>query len=310
MAWEYAGLFDAIVDETQQDLLTEYWKSQPTAIRVGSMGYRTRTVKAGTRLEAEIYPIFGREKTGRLKAAKQRMSSEKQKEQNIRQSKRRLILLLEANFQTWKDNHVTLTYAGDELPDFRRIKKDMRNFFSRVKRLREKLGLDELKYIYAIGHDQNQRPHVHCVLSGGMDRSQLERLWGHGNANNMELQGYGSGLQGIANYLFKQNESAKRRGERFYLKSWTPSRNLKKPKEHVSDSKVSNRRVKIIAQDFRNEAKEIMERVYPEYTLENCGVFYSDVVDGVYIRCVMRRKEGVCSHSGEKRNMGRSRAAS
>jgi hypothetical protein len=34
-----------------------------------------------------------------------------------------------------------------------------------------------------------------------------------------------------------------------------------------------------------------MERVYPGYTLEHCYVQYSDVVDGVYIRCVMRKGE-------------------
>ena len=48
-------------------------------------------------------------------------------------------------------------------------------------------------------------------------------------------------------------------------------------------------KVKRIAHDFRNEAKEIMEKAYPGYTFTKCSVYYSDVVDGVYIRCVMRR---------------------
>ena len=59
MAWEYEGLFDVIPDQ-REDLLSDYWRSEKTEIRIGSMGYRTRTTKAGTRLEAEVYPMFGR----------------------------------------------------------------------------------------------------------------------------------------------------------------------------------------------------------------------------------------------------------
>ena len=64
MAWEYEGLFDSIMESGNkgEDLLSDFWKNEPSAIRVGSMGYRTRTIKAGPRLEAEVYPIFGREK--------------------------------------------------------------------------------------------------------------------------------------------------------------------------------------------------------------------------------------------------------
>ena len=95
----------------------------------------------------------------------------------------------------------------------------------------------------------------------------------------------------MANYLYRQNEKERLKGNRQNLKSWSGSRNLRKPKEHVSDCKMSNRRVKIIAGGFQNEAKAVMEKVYPGYSLENCAVYYSDVVDGVYIRCVMRKRE-------------------
>lgn len=299
MAWEYAGLFDAIVNDSQDDLLADYWKSQPTAIRVGSMGYRTRTTKAGTRLEAEIHPLFGREKEGRLREARKNMTPERQRKQNIQRAKRRLILLLEENFTVWEDIHITLTYAGRDLPGEKQVKRDLRNFLGKVKRLREKRNMPELKYLYAIGDDAENRPHIHLIMNGGLGREELEKIWGHGFANSTSLQEYGNGLQGMANYLFKQKEKARNRERRQTFRSWSGSRNLRKPKEHVSDCKISNRRVKIIAQDFRSQAKEIMEKIYPGYTLENCGVYYSDVVDGVYIRCVMHRKDkgGVCLHS-------------
>ena len=56
------------------------------------------------------------------------------------------------------------------------------------------------------------------------------------------------------------------------------------------DTRASNRVVKAIAHDIRNEAKEVMERYYPSYKFVECRVFYSDQIDGVYIRCVMRRR--------------------
>ena len=289
MGWAYEGLFDALVDEGQEDLAAAYWRSEPTAIRVGSMGYRTRTIKAGDRLEAEVYPIFGREKMSRLRAARKNMTPERQQKQNIARAKRRLVNLLEANFRAEDDIHMTLTYAGSAQPDLERVKKDIRNFFGKVKRIREKRGLDELKFLYAIGHDEGHRIHAHVIMNGGMDRTELEKIWGHGIANGSRLQEYGSGLQGIANYLYRQNERERLKGNRRNLKSWSGSRNLVKPKERTSDSKVSNRQVKRIAQDFRNEAKEIMEKKYPGYSLQECKVYYSDVVDGVYIRCVLRR---------------------
>lgn len=287
MAWEYEGLFDAMPTEDGHDLLSEYWKSEATATRIGSMGYRTRTIKAGTRLEAEVYPIYGRSMELTARRAKQNMTPERQSQLNVRRAKRRLILLMENNFTAEEDSFVTLTYA--EEPTEERCKKDVRNFMNRVKRLREKRGLPELKYIYAIGHDKDQRIHVHAVMTGGISQKELVKLWGKGIVNSYLIQSYGKGLQGLANYLYKQNEKAKDAGERMYCHMWAGSRNLMKPKEHTSDTKMPNRKVKKIALNFGAVGREIIERTYPGYVLEDCRVMFSDVVDGVYIRCVMRR---------------------
>ena len=288
MAWEFEGLFDAMPAE--DDLLAEYWRTEATATKIGSMGYRTRTIKAGDRLEAEVYPIFGRGQEQAARREKLNMTRERQSQLNTKRAKRRLVLLMETNFRTDQDVHVTLTYAGAE-PTLDRCRKDIRNFLNRVKRQRDRHGLSELKYIYAIGHDADQRIHVHMVMNGGIGRDELERMWGKGYANTIRLQRQGGGLQGMANYLYRQNEKARDRGEREGYHMWSGSRNLKKPKTHTSDTKMSNRKVKMIAQNFRAMAAEILERVYPGYKLEDGRVYYSDVVDGVYIRCVMRRTQ-------------------
>ena len=66
---------------------------------------------------------------------------------------------------------------------------------------------------------------------------------------------------------------------------------------------MSNRKVKKIALSFGAVGKEILERVYPGYVLEDCTVRYSDMVDGVYIRCVMRQKED--GHEQKAKNQKR-----
>lgn len=290
MAWEYEGLFDAIPNSG--DMLHTFWTKEETEIRAGCMGYRTQTTKAGPRLEAEIYPLFGREKTGRLRAAKKNETPERQRKQNEIRAKRRLILLMEENFRVWEDLHVTLTWAGEE-PTEKVFRQAVSSFFRKVRKIRAERKLEELKYLYAIGYDADHRIHAHVILNSGIGRDELERIWGRGISNALRLQDYGGGIQGMANYLYRQREQIKKTPQGAGLRSWAGSRNLRKPKVHTSDSKFSNQKVKKIAYNFRNEAKTILEKTYPGYVLQDCRVCYSDVVDGVYIRCVMRRWEEV-----------------
>ena len=283
MSWEFEDLFD-VGAEPEAGLLDSYWREQPTEIRVGRMGYRTRTIKAGPRLEVEIYPIFGRENSGRLRAAKKNLTPEAVQRNNEERSRRKLIQLIDANF-TEKDYHVTLTYAGNP-PSYEQARKDVKNFLRAVKRKREQRGLDELKYVYTIEDEQDgkrKRIHIHAIMNGGISREELEQIWGQGYANADNLQPDENGLEAIARYITKQQKNRRK---------WARSRNLKMPKVRTSDTKVSNARVRRLAVDFPNSAKEIMEKLYPNYTHTRTIMRFSDVVDGAYIRCVMRMTKG------------------
>ena len=281
MSWEFEDLFD-ISAERDGSLMDEYWKDVPSEIRVGRMGYRTRTIKAGPRLEVEIFPIFGREKAAKARAARRNMTPEAVQRNNEERSKRHLIQLLDANFDE-RDIHLTLTYKGTP-PKYDEAQADVKNFLRAVKRRREKNGMEPLKYIYTIeGNDDGtrERIHVHMVMNGGIGREELERIWAKGYANADNLQPDENGLEALARYITKQQKNRRK---------WARSRNLKKPKQRTSDSKVSNARVKRIAMDFPNSAKEIMEKLFPEYSHTKTIMRFSDVVDGAYIRCVMRRR--------------------
>ena len=286
MGWEYADLFNNRVTGDGGFL------EEPSFIPVGRMGYRRRTTVSGPRIDAEVFPVFGRHQRGELRRARSRITREAQQRANDERSRLHLIQLAEANF-TEKDVALTLSYGG-EAPEPGRVDKDIRNFIARVRRLREKRGLGELKYIYAVGGDEmpaagysGKRPHIHMLLNGGVGRDELEKIWGRGYANADRLQPRDGGLGGIATYLTKQVQD---RPEKKGFRKWRASRNLKQPVRRSRDARMPNSRVKRIAHDFRNEAKEVMEKLYPGYVLQDCQVRYSDVIDGVYIRCVLRRR--------------------
>ena len=288
MSWEFEDLFNN--KRTGDGGFLE----EPCFIPVGSMGYRRRTTVSGPRIDAEVIPVFGRQMRRALRRARHNQTAEAQKKANDERSRIRLIQLVEANF-TEEDLSIGLDYDGDA-PTPERVDKDLENFFKKVRRRRRARGLQDLKYIAAIGGDEmpsagysGKRPHVHVIMNGGIDRDELEQLWGHGHANTHRLQPRDSGLGGIATYFTKQMQD---RPPKKGVKRYRPSRNLAKPIRRTRDAKMPNSRVRRIAYDFENQAKEIMEKLYPGYVMQECIVRYSDYVPGVYIRCVLRKIRG------------------
>lgn len=300
MSWEYEAIFDV------QDLdgLTPIeqaarmedggrWKETRSDLRKGQKGYRTKTTKAGPRLEAEIYPIFGREERDRAREAKRNMTPEKIRQHNDEKARRHLIQLMDANFSK-DDLSVTLTYAGTA-PGTGQISRDVRNFVERLRRARTRKGLPELKYIYAIEwveEGREKRPHCHIVTQGDISEAELKAIWGKdtGYCNCDRLQPDKAGLEALARYIYNQNPGEPReRGKRKY----SCSKNLTKPKTRTSDTKVSRAKVKRLSGVFEQdpaEARQIMEKLYPGYEYVRGSARRSDVVDGVYIRVLMRRR--------------------
>ena len=173
MAWEYEDMFNNRITGDGGFL------EEPSFIPVGRMGYRRRTTVSGPRIDAEVFPVFGRDQRGELRKARSRITPAAMQRVNDERSRIHLIQLVEANF-TEKDVAIGLDYAG-ATPTPERVDKDIRNFIARVKRARRKAGLPDLKYIYAIGGDEmpaagysGTRPHVHMIMHGGIGSA----LWG------------------------------------------------------------------------------------------------------------------------------------
>lgn len=287
MAWEFEDMFNNVrVDDGG-------FLAEPCFVPVGQMGYRRRTTVSGPRIDAEVFPVFGRGvKTMLRKARTGNGTPDAQKKANRDRSILRAIQIVEANFGE-RDVALALTYNGEPpAPD--RVDKDLRNFTDRVKRRRKNLGLPELKYWAVIGGDEmpaagysGKRPHIHIFMNGGISRDELELMWGNGFANVDRLQPGSEGLAAIATYFAKQVQDRK---EKKGARRWRASKNLVKPVQRSRDAKMPNSRVRRIAYDFKNEAKAVMEKLYPGYVMtEEPVVRYSDYTPGVYIRCVLRR---------------------
>ena len=146
--------------------------------------YREKRYYCGEYLDVYIYPTYAQ---ARSRGKRSKPTSAAQKKLNQRHREEKLVRLLHANF-TPDDLEIHLTYQHQpESPE--EAQRLLRNYIRRVQRARKKQGLPPLKYIAVTEKgSKNGRYHHHVTLSGGMDRDELENLWGLGYANSRRLQ--------------------------------------------------------------------------------------------------------------------------
>ena len=238
--------------------------------------YREKKYYCGEYLDVYIFPTF-REAHSRSKKSKP--TTETQAKLNKKHAEEKVVRLLHANF-TPEDLELGLDYAENPVDD-ERVKKDIQNFLRRLKRLRKRLGLPELKYIAVTEKSSRGRYHHHVTVNGGVDRDVIENLWGLGRANSKRLQFDKNGLAGLGKYIIKSP---------IFSKRWNASKNLIDPKPKTSDSRVSIRRAKELAIDPSD--REPFERLYPDYILAEGQAFHNDVNGGVYLFARLYRRDG------------------
>lgn len=233
--------------------------------------YREKIYKCGNYIEVNIYPVY-RKASQRSRKAKP--SRKVQVSLNKRNRENKIIRLLNANF-TSEDMKLELTYRKEFLPQSdEEAAKELKNFFRRVKRYREKNGLPKLKYIAVTERgNKSGRYHHHVVMSGGIDITVLALLWGRGLTNSAALQFDENGLAALGKYMIKDPISAK--------KTWNSSKNLIHPQPKQRDGRLSKRKVMELARDTEN-CREY-EKHYPEYCFSMAHVVTNDINNGVYI---------------------------
>lgn len=254
-------------------------------LKTGVKGYRVKTIHAGNITEIECYPIWNTGTGSRAKKAE--ASSLAQEYRNERNSQKRLIRLLNTNFNE-HDCFITLTYDRAHLPpDYKAAQKEGAKFIRRLRRLAGK----DLRYIMITetysADGEIVRAHHH-IVSSYTDAREMFKLWTNGKRNDFKLLDPDEhGLTGLGHYLTKENKC--KRKEVLY-RQWSSSRNLKKPKETISDHKLTRRAADRLAKASEGERREFFERMTKhKYIYTACEIRYSDIVAGAYIYARMRR---------------------
>lgn len=247
--------------------------------------YATKTIKAGTKMDVEVYPEYTR-----LPAEIQRepKSREAQRNLNDANSRKACERLVNANF-TERDCWLTLSYDDLHLPDcIERAQKDAQNWIKRVNRRRAKLGHLPARYVYVIEHGESQskrrrvRCHIHVVMDGELPMEEALALWTCGQRNHARRLAFDeNGLSGLAQYITKDSLTAR--------KKWCASKGLKRPVEHKNHRTFRRRRVEKLALSPGLMCAE-MEKQYPGYWFIRGDVRWNGFNGQFYLSAKMRRR--------------------
>ena len=273
------------------------------------MGTRCRFVReqrhvcGDNYMEIDLYPISEREKGATLSAKRRQASSRIQQNLNARNARRYFIQLLNANF-TESDIHWTGTYDDAHLPDsIEQADHDLELFLRRVRSQSRKRGLPAPRFIAVTEWREEGdglpavRVHHHVVLSCGLSRDELERLWYRGKdkerlgiTNADRLQFDRESLERLANYLTKYTNRKRR---------WRQSRGLEKPQRpRQNDGKYTRRQLERLVTSGAVFDSEFWRRKYQGWEINDITPIQNDVTKewSIYLklrRTVPRRKSAV-----------------
>ena len=273
------------------------------------MGTRCRFVReqrhvcGDNYMEIDLYPISEREKGASLSAKRRQASSRIQQNLNARNARRYFIQLLNANF-TESDIHWTGPYDDAHLPDsIEQADHDLELFLRRVRSQSRKRGLPAPRFIAVTEWREEGdglpavRVHHHVVLSCGLSRDELERLWYRGKdkerlgiTNADRLQFDRESLERLANYLTKYTNRKRR---------WRQSRGLEKPQRpRPNDGKYTRRQLERLVTSGAVFDSEFWRRKYQGWEINDITPIQNDVTKewSIYLklrRTVPRRKSAV-----------------
>lgn len=282
--YDYEAEFNRILEEENEEAL------HIDAIMRGSRKSLpvTKTIKHGNQLDSEIYPAFFSIHDVPRGNQKKR-SNEYQKKLNDRNAQKMIMRLININF-TRNDLWICLEYDDDHLPSSEKeARADIRNYFRRLNYRRAKRGLPPLRYIYVTEYSDGDgnavRPHHHVVMSGDMDRDEIEDLWTKCDRKySRRLRPDDCGLDGMAVYITK----TRRDDKGGCAKRWGASKGLKQPRSTRSYRRFSRKKIADMVRD-RNRMKEYFEKAYPGYIFQSCEVRFNKVNGGVYLYAQLRR---------------------
>lgn len=256
------------------------------------MKVREKLTFSGKTLEPDFFMINN---AGRLysRGKKKKISRAAQKKLNDENARKKLRRLLDENF-TEDDYKIDLTFRDDEMPlTYEECQRRFANFIRRLKRVRKKRGLPEVKYAYAIECAVSKRTgvarfHFHGAISGSISPKELRKIWGYGDINKIEdLQFTDKGLEPLANYMCKEwsNELLPQNRKRY-----STSQNLRLPKEKTKDGVFSAAYLERLCKQ-RIDDSDYWERRYKGYRFIESKATYNQDYGTWHLSVFMRKKE-------------------
>lgn len=263
----------------QIECLDEYFVEQMLKNQKVKSVYCTKEIKAGEQLEVEIYPEFTKKQASQIPdEARKKKQRQAQRNLNEKNSRKQCERVINENF-TDEDIWATFTYTDDQMPASMEVaQQNMQRYIKKLNYHRKKAGLKNARYVYVTECSKNGRWHHHIVLDGEMDMDTVEKLWTHGERNEVRrLDKDENGLSGMANYITKQPSG---KGQ----KRWTPSKNLRKPKEKKNHYKFKQKEVQEMTKNHA-AIQPLFEKWYSEggYIFRDAEVRYNDFNGRFYI---------------------------
>lgn len=205
------------------------------------MGYYEKRIQSGPYLEVYRYHALRSPGKQTPRGPVERDTTEYQEELNSVAAWKKLFRLELCNFsRAAGDLFVTVTHR-ERITEADALREE-RNLIARLKRLRKRLGLSELKYI-AVTEEQG-RWHTHLILNGGLTLEQLVKVWGDRGRVAVSTLEDQNNYRELARYLTTDHKECRRKTDehgdpalktprRKYQRRWHASRNLARPVEKV-----------------------------------------------------------------------------
>lgn len=212
---------------------------------------------------------------------KQKVSRPAQNNLNDKNSKRYAKLLIFANFKK-DDYYLTFTYNDKYLPEKPEdAKKHQDNTLKTLGRLYKRAGV-ELKYMWFTSYQFDEetgyikRIHHHVLITGGVNRDDVENAWAFGKGKKREKMGRTqarliqpgeNGLDELARYLTAQDQWESRQWKKG-KKRYSGSKNLERPYEVKNDFEWSLRKLDQIGTST-DAGEELILKRFPGYRIVN-----------------------------------------
>lgn len=272
-----------------------------------------KKTKSGRLLEVDYYPAWDNGKQIPSRTPKRKRSTEEQARYNYRQTVKKVIRLVNANFDS-TDILMHPTYLQAEAPESEeQARRDMVNYIRRLKTwraaelrklkaepqtpaIRERIRKLEqpLRYIYVVESViyksgkkkglKNFHFHVFITGSGAGDRDVYENLWKKGmrvNADRFQPEKFGP--EAAAVYITKDPQGTRR---------FACSKNLKKPETRPpTDAHLSRAGLERVAKERIDDAG-YWERRHRGYKFMKCYSRYNRYNGCWYVSVVLYKTDG------------------